>query len=44
MDSGLSTYLATNVCEDGIVAAVLESNNWQNVKHGNIYSKVLFMT
>ncbi|KAM3301031.1 zinc finger BED domain-containing protein RICESLEEPER 2 [Capsicum chacoense] len=36
-DSGLSIYLATNVCEDGSVAGVLKNDDWQNLRNMIIF-------
>ncbi|XP_055830950.1 zinc finger BED domain-containing protein RICESLEEPER 1-like [Solanum dulcamara] len=38
-DGGLSTYLANHVCEDGSVAGVLESDDWQKVRNMVIFLK-----
>ncbi|XP_055822147.1 zinc finger BED domain-containing protein RICESLEEPER 1-like [Solanum dulcamara] len=38
-DGGLSTYLANHVCEDGSVASVLESDDWQKVRNMVIFLK-----
>ncbi|XP_055803527.1 zinc finger BED domain-containing protein RICESLEEPER 1-like [Solanum dulcamara] len=38
-DGGLSTYLANHVCEDGSVAGVLESDDWQKVSNMVIFLK-----
>ncbi|KAM3281897.1 hypothetical protein P3S67_027544 [Capsicum chacoense] len=38
-DSGLSTYLATNVCEDGSVVGVLENDDRKNVRNMVLFLK-----
>ncbi|KAM3217385.1 hypothetical protein P3L10_026828 [Capsicum annuum] len=38
-DSGLSTYLAANVCEDGSTAGMLKNDGWQNVRNVVIFLK-----
>ncbi|XP_059295137.1 uncharacterized protein LOC132048250 [Lycium ferocissimum] len=38
-DGGLSTYLATHVCENGSIAGVLESDDWQKVRNMVIFPK-----
>ncbi|KAM3360745.1 hypothetical protein P3S68_015599 [Capsicum galapagoense] len=38
-DSGLSTYLATNVCEDESVAGVLKNYDWQSMRNVVIFLK-----
>ncbi|XP_060182151.1 zinc finger BED domain-containing protein RICESLEEPER 2-like [Lycium barbarum] len=38
-EGGLSTYLATHVCDDGSVAGVLESDDWKKVRNMVIFVK-----